>query len=145
MRLWKFFNFGNENFELTISDLELFLKICLGDLSCEDLFRRFFLLWRCVHEDLFRRFFLLKMCSWRFVQEIFPFKDLFKRFFLLWRGVYEDLFRGFFLLKICSRYFSFENLFRRFFLLKMCSGDFSFYEDKFMKIFLRDFSFWRFF
>ena len=68
------------------------MKSLLGDLSFENLFRRFihfkicsrrfFLLWRCVHEDL-------------------SFEDLFKRFFLLWRCVhgdfsfYEDVFMEF--------------------------------------------------
>ena len=38
---------GMKVFELTNWDLELFLKICSGDLSCEDLFRGF-VLWRFV-------------------------------------------------------------------------------------------------
>ena len=65
-----------------------------GDLSFEDLFRRFFpFSWRCVHgdlsfEDLFRRFFLLKFCFgdlsfWKFVRRFVIWKLKYRRFFLL--------------------------------------------------------------
>ena len=113
-----------ENFSSFIF-LNLFREICSGDFSFS---------WRFVHgdlsfEDLFRRFFLfMKMCSWRFViwrfvQEIFPFEDLFRRF-----SLFEDLFRRFFLSWRCVYgNFSIEDLFRRFFLLWRCvHGDLSF-------------------
>ena len=95
----------------------------------EDLFRRFFLLWRCVHgdlsfEDLFRRFFLLEIYLGDF-----SFDDLFRRFLLLkiyeWDFSYEDLFKRFSFRRFVRRFFPFEDLFMEIFsFVRMCSWRF---------------------
>ena len=122
------------------------LKICLGDfsfswrcvhgdLSFEDLFRRFFPFWRFVQEI----FPLMKMCSWRFVhwrfiQEIFPFMKIMEILSIEdWSvgdlSLFEDL--------------SFENLNKRFIPWKFIHGDLSF-EDLFKRFFSFEILFWRF-
>ena len=119
---------NRQKFILDLNDRELdllnrfvfFEDLCSRDLSLsfffeilfmeifpfEDLFRRFFLLWRCVHgdlsfEDLFKRIFILKIYL-----EDFSFEDLLRRFFL-----FEDLFRRFFLWRFWIGDLSLENLF----------------------------------
>ena len=102
---WRFFlwRFVQEIFHF---HEEMFVEIC----PFENLFRRFFLLWRCVHgdlsiEDLFKRFFLLKICLgdfffpfWRFVQESFPFMKMCSWRFVHWKFIQEI----FPFMKMCS-------------------------------------------
>ena len=130
------------------------MKFVHGDLSFEDLFRRFFIFrkkcswrfvlwwflqgifpfsWRFVHGDFSFEILNRRFIPWRFVQEIFPLKICSWRFFLLWRCGHGDLsfenlkLRWFFLLwRYVHGNFSFENLFIEIFPLKLWSlGDFS--------------------
>ena len=104
------------------------LKMCSWrfhlDLSFEDLFRRFFLLWRCVHGDL-------SIEDWS-EGDLSLFEDLFMKIchLKIWIGdlSVEDLFMEICHLKICSGKFSFwKFVFRRFFLFENVLGDLSFW------------------
>ena len=129
--LWNFSSFIFWNLFMEICLLKIFSgdfsfswRCVRGDLSFEDLFKRFFFF----HKDLFMVICPLKICSgdfshWRFIQEIFPFS---------WRFVHGDLFFEDWSAGVLS---FFEDLIMEICHLKIYSGDFSFYEDVFMEIY----------
>ena len=127
--LWNFSSFIFWNLFMEICLLKIFSgdfsyswRCVHGDLSFEDLFRRFFFF----HKDLFMVICPLKICSgdfshWRFIQDIFPFS---------WRFVHGDLFFedwsvGVFILfwRFDHGDLSFEDLFKR--LWRCVHGDLS--------------------